>query len=133
MTTETTQPTSRSAHAQLINTVADTIARAMQHGRQLPASLAVALDDARLLQSPETAAQLEHFQLEHQRLLRWHAEDTKAITKTRERAERQRVRLAAAEADLLNMRGLLSPAGEPRRIPPRSKSTSGLPPPSNGS
>ncbi|MCZ0207938.1 hypothetical protein OZK63_21230 [Streptomyces sp. UMAF16] len=34
-----------------------------------------------------------------------------------ERTERSRVRLAAAEADLLAVRGLLSPAGGPRRIP----------------
>jgi BMFP domain-containing protein YqiC len=31
--------------------------------------------------------------------------------------DRRRVRLIAAEADLLAVRGLLSPAGEPRRIP----------------
>ncbi|WP_318202992.1 hypothetical protein [Streptomyces sp. SCL15-4] len=31
--------------------------------------------------------------------------------------ERRRVRLAAAEADLLAVRGLLSPAGGPRRVP----------------
>lgn len=34
-----------------------------------------------------------------------------------EQRDRRRVRLIAAEADLLNVRGLLSPADEPRRIP----------------
>jgi hypothetical protein len=34
-----------------------------------------------------------------------------------ERVERRRARLAAAEADLLNVRGLLSPSGGSRRVP----------------
>jgi hypothetical protein len=80
-------------NTRLIATAADVISRAMQQGRTLPAALAVALDSAQLLQSPETVAELEA------------------------QRERHRARLVAAEADLLNVRGLLSPTGQPRRVP----------------
>ncbi|MFI0233088.1 hypothetical protein [Streptomyces sp. NPDC017086] len=46
-------------NTRLVNTAADVIARAMQRGRTLPAALAVALESAQLLQSPETAAELD--------------------------------------------------------------------------
>ncbi|GHF74166.1 hypothetical protein [Streptomyces thermodiastaticus] len=93
MTTETTSHVSSRMHTRLVNAAADVISRAMQQGRTLPAALAVALDSAQLLQSPETVAELEA------------------------QRERHRARLVAAEADLLNVRGLLSPTGQPRRVP----------------
>ncbi|MFF9124397.1 hypothetical protein ACF09J_13985 [Streptomyces sp. NPDC014889] len=93
-----------------VNAAAGVIAAAMEQGKSIPASLAIALDSARLLQSPETAAEFE-------KLLRWHREDGETITKLMARIERRRARLVKAEADLLEMRGLLSPTGEPRRIP----------------
>lgn len=46
-------------NARLVNAAADVIARAKANGRQTPAGLATALDSAQLLQSPETAAELE--------------------------------------------------------------------------
>lgn len=39
------------------------------------------------------------------------------VTELKAQRERRRMRLVAAEADLLNMRGMLSPNGLPRRIP----------------
>ncbi|MBU8549755.1 hypothetical protein IMX12_13145 [Streptomyces sp. Babs14] len=57
MTTETTRHTSNGMHTRLVATAADVISRAMQQGRTLPAALAVALDSACLLQSPDTAAE----------------------------------------------------------------------------
>ncbi|MFE6426781.1 hypothetical protein ACFVOB_15085 [Streptomyces rochei] len=59
MTTETTRHTSNGMHTRLVATAADVISRAMQQGRSLPAALAVALDSAQMLQSPETAAEHE--------------------------------------------------------------------------
>ncbi|MGW2210158.1 hypothetical protein [Streptomyces sp. NPDC001781] len=41
----------------------------------------------------------------------------KRVAELEAQRERRRVRLVAAEADLLEMRGLLSPNGQPRRIP----------------
>jgi len=46
-------------NARLVSTAADVIARAMENGRQTPAGWAVALDCAQLLQSPETAAEVD--------------------------------------------------------------------------
>ncbi|MFH9977905.1 hypothetical protein ACH4ND_01330 [Streptomyces sp. NPDC017179] len=42
-----------------VNAAAGVIAAAMQQGKTIPASLAIALDSARLLNSPETAAEFE--------------------------------------------------------------------------
>lgn len=39
------------------------------------------------------------------------------VAELEERSEKRRIRLAAAETDLLDVRGLLSPNGYPRRIP----------------
>jgi hypothetical protein len=46
-------------NTRLVATAADVIARAMHQGRTLPAALAVALESAQLLQSPETADELK--------------------------------------------------------------------------
>lgn len=75
-------------NARLINQAADLICRTMKNRRE-PASLAMALDNAGMLQSPETAA----------------------------KAERDRESLRALRADALNMRGTLAPTGQPRRVP----------------
>lgn len=42
-----------------VNAAADVIARAMENGRQVPAALAVALESAQMLMSPEQAAEFE--------------------------------------------------------------------------
>ncbi|MFF9129158.1 hypothetical protein [Streptomyces sp. NPDC014806] len=44
-------------NTRLVNTAAGVLAAAMQQGKALPANLAIALDSAQLLQSPETAAE----------------------------------------------------------------------------
>lgn len=44
-----------------VNAAADVIHRAMQQGKTLPVSLATALDATCMLQSPETAAEMETF------------------------------------------------------------------------
>lgn len=92
MTTESTRHTSSGMHTRLVNTAADVISRAMQQGRTLPAALAVALDSAQLLQSPDTAAEFE-------KLLRWHDEDGKAIDAATRLRDELRSRIAELEAD----------------------------------
>ncbi|MFF7130047.1 hypothetical protein [Streptomyces sp. NPDC008240] len=42
-----------------VNAAADVIARAMENGRQVPAAMAMALESAQMLMSPEQAAELE--------------------------------------------------------------------------
>ncbi|MFI1287420.1 hypothetical protein ACH4VM_02730 [Streptomyces sp. NPDC020792] len=66
MTTETTEHalprrTESGMATRSVNAAAGVILAAMQNGRQTPTGIAIALDSARLLQSPETAA--EHAQL----------------------------------------------------------------------
>ncbi|MFJ5802716.1 hypothetical protein [Streptomyces decoyicus] len=75
-------------NARLISAAADLICRSMKT-KQTAAGIAADLDAAGMLQSPETAA----------------------------KAERDRESLRALRADALNMRGALSPAGRPRRVP----------------
>ncbi|MEU8537559.1 hypothetical protein [Streptomyces parvulus] len=62
MTEQTTRHTSHGMRTQLVTTAADVISRAMQQGRTLPAALAVALDSAQMLQSPETVKQLAEYE-----------------------------------------------------------------------
>jgi hypothetical protein len=62
-------------------------------------------------------ARVAELEAEREKLIRWHGEDSKTIAKLEAQRDRRRVRLIAAEADLLAVRGLLSPAGERRRIP----------------
>src|SRR5690606_35944200 len=50
-------------------------------------------------------------------LVRWHGEDSEAITKLVARVERHRARLVALQNDALAMRGSLSPNGEDRKVP----------------
>lgn len=42
-----------------VNAAADVICRAMENGRRVPAAMAVALESAQMLMSPEQAAELE--------------------------------------------------------------------------
>ncbi|MFJ1650045.1 hypothetical protein ACIOC2_01255 [Streptomyces sp. NPDC088337] len=46
-------------NTKLVNAAAVVLAAAMEQGKTIPATLAIALDSAQLLQSPETAAELE--------------------------------------------------------------------------
>lgn len=93
-----------------VNAAAGVLHASMKRGRQIPTSLAIDLDSACLLNSPEAATELQRLRAEAP-ILRARVEGLEA------QAERRRQRLAAAEADLLTMRGLLSPSGEPRRVP----------------
>lgn len=67
-------------NTRLVNTAADVIARAMQQGRTLPAALAVALESAQLLQSPEVAAEREQLRndITGACLARWEEEQENA-------------------------------------------------------
>ncbi|MFE7232521.1 hypothetical protein ACFVAF_18045 [Streptomyces sp. NPDC057596] len=77
-------------NTQAVNAAAGVIAAAMEQGKTIPATLAIALDSACMLQSPETAAEFE-------KLLRWHQEDGAEITKLVARIERLRGRVAELE------------------------------------
>jgi hypothetical protein len=44
-----------------VNAAADVIARAMENGRRVPAGMALALESAQMLMSPEIAAELESY------------------------------------------------------------------------
>lgn len=101
MTTETThQPLPRRTESGMqtraINAAAGVLQAAMEQGRQTPTGLAIALDSARLLNSPEHAARVA--ELEAQR-------------------DRRRARLVALQNDALDMRGSLAPNGEARKVP----------------
>ncbi|MFI1324588.1 hypothetical protein ACH4TI_15265 [Streptomyces rochei] len=106
MTTETTRHTSNGMHTRLVATAADVISRAMQQGRSLPAALAVALDSAQLLQSPETAAEHERVRTEYlkaadtvARLALQRGERAKVEYALRDENEELRARVAKLEAD----------------------------------
>lgn len=108
----------------LIKTASGVIHAAQQQGRTLPVTLAIALDAACLLQSPETVAETAALKAKRDELEELADTEAREIADLRNRVaeleaqrERRRIRLVKAEADLLNMRGLLSPSGEPRRIP----------------
>jgi hypothetical protein len=45
-----------------VNAAADVICRAMENGRRVPAAMAVALESAQMLMSPEMAAEMERLQ-----------------------------------------------------------------------
>jgi hypothetical protein len=45
-----------------VNAAADVLCRAMENGRRVPAAMAVALESARMLMSPEMAAEFERLQ-----------------------------------------------------------------------
>ncbi|WHM32409.1 hypothetical protein OH540_21130 [Streptomyces sp. BPPL-273] len=108
MTEQTTRHTSHGMRTQLVTTAADVISRAMQQGRTLPAALAVALDSARLLQSPDTAAEFEKLQ-------RWHEEDGRAMEVGRQQRRNLRARIAELEAERHTANESLSDAAEQLR------------------
>jgi hypothetical protein len=91
------------ANPELIDTAAGVIDAAMARGNREAYSLAFDLDAAGLLQSPETAAELEQLRAQ--------------VAELAAQRERRRVRLVALQNDALNMRGALSPNGFPRRVP----------------
>lgn len=118
-------------NTKLVNTAAGVLAASMEQGKTLPATLAIALDSAQLLQSPETAAEHERVRTKYleaadtvARLVLERGQRMKVenalrdeIVELQQQRDRRRVRLIAAEADLLSVRGLLSANGEPRRVP----------------
>lgn len=76
-------------------------------------------------ESPSEAAEtlranrdrITELETEREKLVRWHGEDSEAITKLVARVERHRARLVALQNDALAMRGSLSPNGEDRKVP----------------
>lgn len=60
---------------------------------------------------------ITELETEREKLVRWHGEDSEAITKLVARVERHRARLVALQNDALAMRGSLSPNGEDRKVP----------------
>ncbi|MFD0256473.1 hypothetical protein ACFVGX_36840 [Streptomyces sp. NPDC127113] len=108
MTDQTTRHTSHGMRTQLVTTAADVISRAMQQGRTVPAALAVALDSARLLQSPDTAAEFE-------KLVRWHEEDGKAMEVGRQQRRNLRARITELERERHTTNEALSDAAEQLR------------------
>ena len=60
------------------------------------------------------AAELE---AEREKLVRWHDEDSKAITRLASRLARRTDRLTKLQNDALSMRGSLAPNGEDRKVP----------------
>lgn len=105
MTTETTSHVSSGMNTRLIATAADVISRAMQQGRTLPAALAVALDSAQLLQSPETAAEHERVRTKYleaadtvARLVLQRGERAKVENALRDEVEQLQARVAELES-----------------------------------
>lgn len=96
MTTETTRPQlpqrSESAmHTRAVNAAAGVLLAAMEQGRQIPTSLAIALDSAGLLNSPEHAA-------EHERLLAERHSTNESVDEAARALRANRDRIAELEA-----------------------------------
>lgn len=89
-------------NTKLVNSAAGVILAALEQNRTA-AGIALALDSARLLLTPETTGELKQLQ------------DLVAELETQR--ERRSDRLVALENDALNMRGVLSPNGEERKVP----------------
>lgn len=125
-------------HTRAINSAAGVLLAAMQQGRQTPTGLAIALDAACLLNSPEHAARvaeleadreandreyeqatarIAELEAEREKLVRWHGEDSKTINRLVARVERRQAELIALRNDALNMRGSLAPADGDRKVP----------------
>lgn len=86
-----------------VNTVADAICRAQENGTVTPAGIAMALEGMGLLQSPESAAELESLRAR--------------VAELEAQRDRRRDRLVALQNDAMDMRGSLSPNGEKRKVP----------------
>jgi hypothetical protein len=86
-----------------VNAAAGVILAAMQQDRRTPTGLAIALDSACLLNSPEHAAEVVELRAEN--------------TELKEQRERRRIRLIALQNDAMDMRGSLAPNGEERKVP----------------
>lgn len=97
-------------NARALNALAGVICRAQESGKRTPMGIAIAVESAGLLMSPETAAELEKLRAEL-------AEERVRVAELEAQRERRRIRLVALQNDSLNMRGTLSPAGRPRRVP----------------
>ncbi|MGN7137298.1 hypothetical protein [Streptomyces pseudogriseolus] len=125
-------------HTRAINSAAGVLLAAMEQGRQTPTGLAIALDAACLLNSPEHAARIAaleadreandreyeqatariaELEAEREKLVRWHSEDTKTINRLVARVERRQADLIALRNDALAVRGSLAPADGPRAVP----------------
>ncbi|MFF5404557.1 hypothetical protein ACFY8K_17050 [Streptomyces misionensis] len=85
-----------------VNAAAGVIQAAQQQDRTA-AGIALALESAQLLQSPESAAEVEQLRAR--------------VAELEAQRDRRRVRLVALQNDALNIRGALSPSGEARKVP----------------
>lgn len=151
-----TEQTTRPAHGlprraqsgmqtRAVNAAAGVLLGAMENGRRTPTGLAIALDAACLLNSPEHAARvaeleaerhttnealsdaaeqlrvdrdrIAELEAEREKLVRWHGEDGKTINRLVARVERRQAELVAFRNDALSMRGALAPADGDRKVP----------------
>jgi hypothetical protein len=96
--------------ARSVNAAADVIHRAQVNGAVTAAGLAMALESAQMLMSPEMAHRMAELE-QAETVLRARVAELEA------QQERRRVRLVALQNDALNMRGTLSPNGEQRKVP----------------
>lgn len=85
-------------NAQRVNVAAGVIARAMKNGTQTAAGLAIALDSAQLLQSPETAAELEQLRARVAELEAERHSMNEALSDAAESLRANRDRIADLEA-----------------------------------
>ncbi|MFJ8791434.1 hypothetical protein [Streptomyces sp. NPDC102462] len=80
-----------------VNAAAGVITAALQQGRQTPAGIAIALDSAQLLQSPETAAELARLRAEREKYVLVPKWEYELMERQRERAAHAEARLAEYE------------------------------------
>jgi len=62
-------------------------------------------------------AKVAELEAEREKLVRWHGEDSKTITRLVARVERRHAELVALRNDALNVRGSLAPADGDRKVP----------------
>ncbi|MEV6833567.1 hypothetical protein AB0N17_03390 [Streptomyces sp. NPDC051133] len=80
-----------------VNAAADVICRAMENGRRVPAAMAVALESAQMLMSPEKAAEYERLQARVDEVERKYTFDTAELKRQLESARVDGERLIRAE------------------------------------
>lgn len=91
-------------NARLVNTAAGVVQAAMEQGRQTATGIAVALDSAQLLMTPEVAAELERLRLRVDEVERAYTFDTAELKRQLESAREQyRAGLRRADEHLREM------------------------------
>lgn len=102
MTTEITAPelprrSDSTMRARAVNAAAGVLLAAMEQGRQIPTSLAIALDSAGLLNSPEHAAEHERMKTRLAELEAERHDMNEWVTDAAEALRKQRDRIAKLE------------------------------------